>query len=607
VVPAPVRPKPDLPPVPEKITLSEAVTVKELAEKLNRKSKDVIAKLITRGVLANINQPLEPEMAVEVAKEFGSEAQVISFEEETQAAVAETEATDATTEEPDPGRIPRPPVVTVMGHVDHGKTSLLDAIRSSEVAEGEAGGITQHIGAYQVETHGRKISFLDTPGHEAFTLMRSRGSKITDIVVLVVAADDGVKPQTIEAIDHARAAKVPMVVAINKIDRPTANVDRVKQQLADQEVVVEEYGGDVVSREISAKKRVGLDELLEMILLVADMKELRANPKKPGAGVVLETKLDRARGIVATLLIQNGTLRVGDPFIAGSVSGKVRAMIDEHGQRIQEAGPSVPVEVTGFADEPSPGDAFQSVTDESRARQIASFRLEKTRSESQLRTARRTLESLSREVAEGRSKELPIIMKSDSQGSAEAIQKSLGDLPSDKIRVRVLRSSIGAITQADVLLASASKAIIIGFNVRPDRTTAELARQEGVELRQYAVIYELIDEVKAAMLGMLDPIVKESVTGQAEVRQLFKVPKLGMIAGCYVTEGKVARAAEVRLIRDNVVIFTGKVGSLRRFKDDVSEVKNGTECGIGIANYNDVKTGDIIEFFITERIAAKTL
>jgi translation initiation factor IF-2 len=610
--PAPARPKPELPPVPKEITLSEAVTVKELAEKLNRKSKDVIAKLITRGVIANINQPLDPEMAIEVAQEFGSEAKIISFEEETQAAAAAV-ATEVAPGTPEAERVasakaePRPPVVTVMGHVDHGKTSLLDAIRVSDVATGEAGGITQHIGAYQVEVTGRKITFLDTPGHEAFTLMRSRGSKVTDIVVLVVAAEDGVKPQTIEAIDHARVAQVPMVVAINKIDKPNAAPDRVKQQLAEQEVVVEEYGGDTVSCEISAKKRIGIEELLEMILLVADMKDLRADPERPGTGVVLETKLDRSRGIVSTVLIQDGTMHVGDPFIAGAVSGKVRAMVDETGQRVQEAGPSVPVELTGFTAEPHPGDAFQTVADEVRARQIASFRLEKARAESQLRTARRTLESLSREVAAGEVKELGIILKADFQGSAEAIQKSLGDLPSDKIRVRVIRSSIGAISRADILLASASDAIVVGFNVRPDRATAELAKQEGVEVRLYTVIYDLINDVKQAMLGMLEPILKEAVLGQAEVRQLFKVPKIGMVAGCLVTDGKAVRNAEVRLLRDHVVILTGKVGSLRRFKDDVAEVTHGTECGIGIANYNDVKVGDVIEFFVTERIAAQTL
>jgi translation initiation factor IF-2 len=605
-VPVPARPKPDLPPVPLEITLSEAVTVKELAEKLNRKSKDVIAKLIARGVLANINQPLEPAMAIEIAKEFGSEAQVITFEEESQTA-AEPRIV-AGDEPPRPANLqPRPPVVTVMGHVDHGKTSLLDAIRATKVAEGEAGGITQHIGAYQVETKGRRVTFLDTPGHEAFTLMRSRGSKVTDIVVLVVAAEDGVKPQTIEAIDHARAAGVPLVVAINKIDKPNASPQRVKQQLADNGVVVEEYGGDVVSCEISAKKRIGLDELLDMILLVADLKELRADPQRPGTGVVLETKLDRARGIVATVLIQDGTLRVGDPFIAGAVSGRVRAMADEHGRRVDQVGPSVPVEVIGFAAEPTAGDAFQMVADEARARQIASFRLEKARAESQLRNARRTLESLSRDVAEGEIKELQIILKADSQGSREAIQKSLAELPSDKIRVRVLRTSIGAISRADVLLASASDAVLVGFNVRPDRATSDLAKQEGVEIRLYTVIYDLLSDVKQAMLGMLEPILKESVLGQAEVRQLFKVPKVGVVAGCYVSDGKVARSSEVRLLRDNVVIHTGKVGSLRRFKDDVSEVQNGMECGIGIANYNDLKPGDVIEFFVTERIAAQSL
>jgi translation initiation factor IF-2 len=609
VVPAPSRPRPDLPPVPTEITLSEAVTVKELAEKLNRKSKDVIAKLITRGVLANINQPLDPQIAIGVAKEFGSEAKVITFEEEAKLAPAMPEPslrTVAADERPEDLR-PRPPVVTVMGHVDHGKTSLLDAIREANVAGGEAGGITQHIGAYQVEKKGRKVTFLDTPGHEAFTLMRSRGSKATDIVVLVVAADDGVKPQTLEAIDHARAAGVPMVVAINKIDKPNAQILRLKQQLADQGIMIEEYGGDVVSCEISAKMRIGIDELLEMILLVADMKELRANPARPGAGVVLETRLDRARGIVATVLVQDGTLRVGDPFIAGAASGKVRAMSDEHGRRVESAGPATPVEVIGFDAEPQAGDMFQMVSDEAKARQIASFRQEKARAEAQIGTARRTLESLARDVAHGEVKELPIILKADSQGSAEALQKSLEELPQDKIRVRVIRGSIGAITRADVLLASASDAIVVGFNVRPDRGIADLAKQEEIEVRLYTVIYDLINDVKQAMLGMLEPTVKETVLGQAEVRQLFKVPKIGMVAGCFVTDGRVARTAEVRLLRDNVVVYTGRVGSLRRFKEDVSEVKQGFECGIGIANYNDLKESDVIEFFVTEKVAAQSL
>jgi len=609
--PAPARIKPDLPPVPAEITLSEAVTVKELAEKLNRKSKDVIAKLITRGVLANINQPLDPEMAIDVAKEFGSEAKVISFEEEVQRAAQQTAPSDVpsipTTEDRAEDLQPRPPIVTVMGHVDHGKTSLLDAIRETNVVDREAGGITQHIGAYQVEKKGRGVTFLDTPGHEAFTLMRARGSRVTDIVILVVAADDGVKPQTLEAIDHARAAKVPMVVAINKIDKPNAVPDRVKQQLAEHEIVVEEYGGETVSCEISAKQRTGIDELLEMVLLVADMKELKANPDKQATGVVLETKLDRARGMIATVLVQDGTLKVGDPFIAGAASGKVRALCDGRGQRTPKAGPATPVEVIGWDAEPAPGDLLQSVTDEAKARQIASFRHEKARAEAQRSSARRTLESLARDVAEGEVKELPIILKADSQGSSEALQKSLGELPSDKIRVRIIRASIGAITRADVLLASASNAIVIGFNVRPDRATSELAKQEKIELRLYTVIYNLLDDVRQAMLGMLEPTERESVLGQAAVRQLFKVPKIGTVAGCYVTDGKVTRAAQVRLLRDNVVVYTGKVGSLRRFKDDASEVKQGYECGIGIANYNDVKDGDVIEFFVMEKVAVESL
>jgi translation initiation factor IF-2 len=581
------------------------VTVKELAEKLNRKSKDVIAKLLTRGVLANINQPIEHAMAIEVAKEFGSEALVISFEEEVrqepEAAVPAVEADAAGTLRP------RPPVVTVMGHVDHGKTSLLDAIRTTNVVSTEHGGITQHIGAYQVEERGRKITFLDTPGHEAFTLMRARGAKATDIVVLVVAADDGVKPQTLEAIDHAKAAKVPIVVAINKVDKPDARPDRVKQQLADHELLVEEYGGTTVACAISAKKRTGIEELLEMILLVADLQDLKANPDKNAAGVVLEAKLDRARGIVATILVQSGTLRVGDPFIAGTAFGRVRAMADEFGRRVDEAVPSTPVEVMGFNSEPGAGDLFQAVADEWKARQIASFRQEKVRVASLAKSSKRTLESLSHEIAEGVAKELPVLLKADVQGSLEALQKSIAEIPSEKVRTTVLRGSTGAITQADVLLAAASGAILVGFNVRPDRATADLARQEEVEIRLYTVIYDLVNDLKQAMVGMLEPTLKETVLGQAEVRKIFRVPKVGVVAGCYMTDGKGTRAAEVRLLRDNVVIYTGKVGSLRRFKDDVSEVKQGFECGIGIANFNDLKEGDVIEFFVVEKIAVQSL
>ena len=602
----------DLPPVPEKIQLSEGVTVKELAEKLNRKSKDVIAKLIPRGILATINHPLDPEVAIDVAKEFGSTATVLSFEEEAQQgatapAAAAEEAAEETTVDRAEDLKPRPPVVTVMGHVDHGKTSLLDAYRTTNVADGEAGGITQHIGAYQVEIKGRKITFLDTPGHEAFTLMRARGAQSTDIVVLVVAADDGVKPQTQEAIDHAKAAGVPLVVAINKIDKANAQPDRVKQQLAERELLIEEYGGDVVCCEVSAKQRTGLDDLLEMILLTADVQEFKANPDKAAAGVVLEARRDKSRGVLSTVLVQSGTLKAGDAFIAGSVHGKVRAMVDEHGQRVKSAGPSTPVEVMGFADEPAAGDTFQAVSSEGKARQIASFRQEKLKAEKQKQSARRTLESLSSEIASGETKELVVVLKADVQGSIEALRKTLADLPDDKVKVIVQRAAIGAISQADVIFAAASNAIIVGFNIRPDRTITELARNEGVEIRSYTIIYELLDDIKQAMVGMLEPTYKENVLGQAEVRELFKVPKIGIIAGCYVTDGKVTRAAEVRLLRDSVVIHTGKVGSLRRFKDDVAEVKNGYECGIGIAGYNDLKEGDVIEFFEMEAVAVKSL
>ncbi len=609
---APIVAKPrDLPPVPEEIQLSEGVTVKELAEKLNRKSKDVIAKLIPRGILATINHPLEPNIAIDVAKEFGSTATVLTFEEEAQqlpqtAPTVEDAGVEATLDRA-ADLEPRPPIVTVMGHVDHGKTSLLDAYRRTDVAAREAGGITQHIGAYQVEIKGRRITFLDTPGHEAFTVMRARGAQSTDIVVLVVAADDGVKPQTQEAIDHARAAGVPLVVAINKIDKPNAQPERVKKQLADNGIMIEEYGGDIVCCEVSAKQRTGLDELLEMILLTADVHEFRANPNKAATGVVLEARRDRARGVVATVLVQSGTLRAGNPFIAGAVYGKVRAMVDEHGKRIKEADPSMPVEVMGFSSEPDAGDAFQAVDDESKARQIASFRQDKRRAEKQKQTARRTLESISSDIASGQVKELIVVIRADVQGSIEALRKSLADLPDDKVKVRVQRAAIGSISQADVIFAATSNAIIIGFNIRPDRVVADLARDEGVEIRSYTVIYDMLDDIKQAMVGMLEPTFKENVLGQAEVRQLFKVPKLGVIAGCYVTNGKVTRGAEVRLLRDNVVIHTGKVSSLRRFKDDAAEVKQGYECGIGIAGYNDLKESDVIEFFEMVAVAVKSL
>jgi translation initiation factor IF-2 len=603
------KPEVELPPVPESITLSEMVTVKELAEKLNRKSKDLIALMIPKGVFATINQPLDPDLAIEIAKDLGSTATIQSFEEESWNVGGEAEPAHTDTGF-EIGALDetRPPVVTVMGHVDHGKTSLLDSLREANVVDREHGGITQHIGAYQVQTGDRKITFLDTPGHEAFTLMRARGAKATDIVVLVVAADeDRIMPQTLEAIDHAKAAGVPLVVAINKIDKPEANPARVKQQLAERELLVEEFGGDVVSCQVSAKTGEGLDTLLEMILLVADLQEINANSGNPARGIILEARVDKARGIMADLLIQDGTLRTGDYFIAGNTYGKVRAMTDERGKRFKEAGPSTPVEIMGISGEPEAGDTFQVVADEARARQIASFREGKAREAKLKRTARRTLEQLAQEIKEGDVRELPILLKADVQGSIEALQKSLADIRSDKVKVNVLRASTGAISPTDVALAAASNAVIVGFNVRPDRKTADMADKEDIEIRLYSVIYDMVEDISQAMIGLLAPIVREVILGKADVRETFKVPKLGMIAGCYVSDGKVARNAEVRLLRDHIVIYTGKVGSLRRFKDDVSEVKSGYECGIGIAGYTDIKVDDQIEFFSKEEVAVKSL
>jgi translation initiation factor IF-2 len=500
-------------------------------------------------------------------------------------------------------RTTRAPVVTVMGHVDHGKTSLLDAIRKANVAEGEAGGITQHIGAYRVEAKGRPIVFLDTPGHEAFTMMRSRGAKATDIVVLVVAADDGVMPQTIEAIDHARAARVPIVVAINKVDKPDANPGRVKQELAEKGVVVEEFGGEVVAVEISAKKKTGIDQLLEMILLQADLLELKGVNGGPARGVVLEARREAGKGTLATVLVQAGTLKIGDVFFAGAAVGRVRAMLDERGERIDVAPPATPVEVMGFDDLPNAGDALQVVDDEQKARQVSSFRSQREREESLAKSSRMSLDSLFTRMKEGEAKDLALIVKADVHGSEEVLVQTLSKLSTDKVKVSVLHSGVGAISVNDVLLASASEAIIIGFNVRPEKKAQELADKEGVDIRLYSVIYTLTDEIKKAMAGLLDTIKKDVTRGRAEVRETFKVPKIGTIAGCMVTEGLIPRTAQARLIRDNRVIFDGKIGSLRRFKDDASEVKSGFECGIGIAGYQDVKIGDVIEAYVTEEVA----
>ena len=489
-----------------------------------------------------------------------------------------------------------------MGHVDHGKTSLLDAIRQTAVAAGEAGGITQHIGAYHVDVGTRRVVFLDTPGHEAFTLMRARGAKVTDIVVLVVAADDGVMPQTLEAMDHAKAAGVPIVVAVNKIDKPDAQPDRVRQQLSDRGLMPEEWGGTNVFVNVSAKKQMGLEQLLEMLLLVADMQEVKANPKKPALGTVLEARLDKGRGPVATVLVQDGTLSVGDTVVAGAVTGKIRALVDDRGARLKQAGPSTPVEVLGLPSLPEPGDQLLGVTDSLKAQSIVNFRQLKMREKALSASSRVRLEDLGRAIADGQLKELLLVLKADVQGSLEAVADQLAKLPQEKIKVRIIRQGVGAVTEGDVLLAAASNAVVIGFNVRPERKAAEIAERDEVELRLYTIIYDVAEEMKKAMEGLLEPKVREVRLGAAEVRDTFKISKIGTIAGCYVQDGKVTRTANVRLLRDNVVIHTGKVSSLKRFKDDASEVKNGMECGIGIAGYNDVKPGDVIEFFTTERV-----
>ena len=587
------------PPITRTISLAEGMTVKDLADKLELKAKDVLKKLIERRMMMTINTTLDTETATMVAREFGADVEMHSFEEE----ILEVETTAAQDED----LVSRAPVVTVMGHVDHGKTTLLDAIRDSRVAEGEAGGITQHIGAYAVEIKKKRIVFLDTPGHEAFTLMRARGARVTDVVVLVVAADDGVMPQTREAIDHAKAADVPLIVAINKIDKANANPERVKTELSELGLTAEDWGGQTVTVEVSAKQQKNLDLLLEMILLVTELGELKANPKRSAAGTVLEAQVDRGRGPVATILVKDGTLRVGDNFIAGPVVGKVRALYDDRGQQQTEAGPSSPTKVLGLTGLPQPGDTFQGVEDAAKARQISMLRQqqvkEKTLGE---KGGRLTLESLQEQVAEGGTKELPIIVKADVQGSAEVLADALSKLGDERVKVRLLSSGAGAVNEGDVVFAAASNAVIIGFNVRPDRNASAMAEREQIDIRLHRVIYDVTEEIKQAMAGLLDPTVKEIQVGQAEVRDVFKVPKFGAAAGCLVIEGKITRTGETqaRLLRDNVVIHEGRIGSLRRFKDDVSEVKNGLECGIAFERYADIKVGDVIEIFSTEKIAA---
>ncbi|MGC8917265.1 MAG: translation initiation factor IF-2 [Thermoanaerobaculum sp.] len=576
------------------VYLSEAVTVRELAEKLNVLVKDLMKFLLAKNIFVTANQTLPRELAEQICEWVGVEAMVVSFEEEIDLSLEEAGVR---------GRgEPRPPVVTVMGHVDHGKTSLLDAIRKTQVAAREAGGITQHIGASRIVHQGKPIVFIDTPGHEAFTAMRARGAKVTDIVILVVAADDGVMPQTVEAINHAKAAKVPIVVAINKIDKANANPDRVKRELAEHGVLVEGWGGDVPVVEVSALKKQGISDLLEVILLVAEMNDLRAPKDGPARGTILEARKERGRGVVATVLVQQGTLRPGDSFFAGATWGRVRNMVDANGKPVKEAGPSDPVEVMGFEDLPEAGDTFQVVESEAKAREVASLRRERMREE-QMAAKKVSLEGLLDHMASQEVKELNVVLKADVQGSVEVLRDTLTKLSTSEVTVNVLHASVGAITENDIHLASASDAIVIGFNVRPERTARELAERHRVEIRTYNVIYQLTEDIQKAMAGLLKPVYEEKELGRAEVRQIFHIPKVGTVAGCMVTDGVIPRSAKVRLVRDNVVVWEGSLGSLKRFKDDVSEVKAGFECGLTLAGYQDIKQGDVIEAYQLVEVA----
>jgi translation initiation factor IF-2 len=584
------------------IKLSEGLTVKDFSELIGQKATEVIKKLMEMGSMATVNQPIDLEAAVLIADGYGLKAEVVLEQTEEQM-LAEEEETPAALK-------PRPPVVTIMGHVDHGKTSLLDAIRETKVAAGEAGGITQHIGAYSVKVGDRTVVFLDTPGHEAFTAMRARGAKVTDIVVLVVAADDGVMPQTVEAINHARAANVPILVALNKIDKPEANPERVKHALSEHGLIPEAWGGQTIFVEVSAKKRINLNALLEMILLQADVLELTADSDRPAKGVIIEAKMDKGRGPVATVLVQNGTLRAGDAFVVGLFDGRVRALIDDVGKKVMEAGPSMPVEVIGLPGVPQAGDPFQVVRDERLAREIAMTRQLKQRTRDigimMKGTRPISLEDLYAKIKEGTVKELNLILRADVQGSAEALRESIEKLSTPAVKLKVINQGVGAITETDVLLASASNASIIGFNVRPESKALAAAEQEGVDIRSYTVIYDAINDIKAAMEGLLEPTFKERVIGRCEVRQTFTVSKVGTVAGAYVTEGMISRAGSgARVIRDGTVVYEGKIGSLKRFKDDVREVQTGYECGVGIENFNDIKVGDIIEVYTMDKIAGK--
>ncbi len=580
------------PPSDKKVRITEAQTVKELAELLEVPAAEVIKHLMGVGILSTMNQIIDIDAAVSVVQKFGREAEVVEAGSEELLFEEEEEGGDHV--------VPRAPVVTVMGHVDHGKTRLLDAIRKTNVIEREAGGITQHIGAYHVTVGKGTIVFLDTPGHEAFTAMRARGAQVTDIVVLVVAADSGVMPQTREAIAHARAAGVPIVVAINKVDLPNANPDKVKQDLTEFKLVPEEWGGDTIMVEVSAKQQQGIEDLLEMILLQTEILELKANPKLRSKGVVIESSMDRGRGPVATVLVQKGTLQVGDPFLAGLHHGKVRALMDGQGKKVESAGPSMPIVVLGFSGVPQAGDSFVVVQDERKARQIGALRLKRQHEEELAKSARTSLEDFLEGVQKGVAKELPIVLKTDTRGSSQALQEALQKLSTEEVKLRFIHEAVGGISESDVMLASTSRAVIIGFHVRPTPQASALAQQERVDIRLYSIIYEVLNDIKAAMEGLLDPTYREVVLGRAEVRQIFTIPKIGVVAGCHVTEGLVQRTADARLLRDDVVVFEGKIGSLRRFKEDVSEVSGGFECGITLDQFQDVKPGDIIEPYVMQ-------
>ncbi|KXG10591.1 translation initiation factor IF-2 [Anoxybacillus rupiensis] len=584
--------------LPQKITFEGSLTVAELAKKLGREPSEIIKKLFMLGIMATINQDLDKDAIELICSDYGVEV-------EEKIVIDETDFESLEIVDDPADLVERPPVVTIMGHVDHGKTTLLDSIRNSKVTEQEAGGITQHIGAYQVLVNNKKITFLDTPGHEAFTTMRARGAQVTDIVILVVAADDGVMPQTVEAINHAKAANVPIIVAVNKVDKPTANPDRVMQELVEYNLVPEEWGGDTIYCKLSALTGEGIDNLLEMILLVSEMEELKANPKRRAIGTVVEAKLDKGRGPVATLLVQTGTLHIGDPIVVGNTYGRVRAMTNDVGRRVKEAGPSTPVEITGLNEVPQAGDRFMVFEDEKKARQVGEARAQKQLLEQRSSKTRVSLDDLFEKIKQGEMKELNIIVKADVQGSVEALVAALQKIDIEGVRVKIIHSGVGAVTEYDIMLASASNAIVIGFNVRPDANAKRVAESEKVDIRLHRIIYKVIEEIEAAMKGMLDPEYEEKVIGQAEVRQTFKVSKVGTIAGCYVTDGKITRDSSVRLIRQGVVVYEGQIDTLKRFKDDVKEVAQGYECGVTIKNFNDIKEGDVIEAYVMQEVERK--